>query len=60
MSAIEGVVAYQRWSLRGVPLYVHSFTLYYIIDHVKLIPGPHTDVTFNFGEHLMRILNVKV
>ena len=22
MSAIEGVVAYQRWSLRGVPLYI--------------------------------------
>ena len=40
-------------------VYVHTFTLYYIIDHVKLIPGPHTDVTFNFGEHLMRISNVK-
>ena len=24
MSAIEGVVAYQRWSLRGVPLYVDT------------------------------------
>ena len=22
MSAIEGVVAYQGWSLRGVPLYI--------------------------------------
>ena len=24
MSAIEGVVAYQRWSLRGVPLYTSN------------------------------------
>ena len=39
-------------------VYVHSFTLYYIIDYVKLIPGPHTDVTFSFGEHLMKISNV--
>ena len=40
-------------------VYVHSFTLYYIIDYVKLIPGPHTDVTFSFGEHLMKISTVK-
>ena len=25
MSAIEGVVAYQGWSLRGVPLYTHQY-----------------------------------
>ena len=39
-------------------VYLHSFTLYYIIDYVKLIPGPHTDVTFSFGEHLMKIPNM--
>ena len=40
-------------------VYVHCFTLYYIINYVKLIPGPHTDVTFRFGEHLMKISIVK-
>ena len=26
MAVIEGVVAYQVWSLRGVPLYIYSYT----------------------------------
>ena len=28
MSAIEGVVAYQGWSLRGVPLYIVALKAY--------------------------------
>ena len=37
MSAIEGVVAYQGWSLRGVPLYTCKHTF----SHINIILANH-------------------
>ena len=36
MSAIEGVVAYQGWSLRGVPLYNNFGGLCCVFRHFEL------------------------
>ena len=39
MSAIERVVAYQRWSLRGVPLYAYTHRIYFSIVSMNSIPS---------------------
>ena len=54
MSAIEGVVAYQRWSLRGVPLYCACVNLAltpYLTSSVSeclTSPGPTTRREFSY------------